>query len=169
MGLEMWSTNKHVGVIKTPLVSTPRKPKKWIFCLPSSFQCILNSPYLSCLVWGLWGWKMPDLCTRKKAPGVFHPYFCIVTPVCALYLRGLSPKHQQLSPETDVLGSPCWQGLLMFPNRNFCDLVSTVLSQYRALASYCWMYDFWTEVPMLTPKKSCFIMLKQKPSLLHMD
>lgn len=153
MGLEMCSTNKHVGVITTPLVSTPRKAQEMNFLSPFQFPVYPAQPIPELSGLGVWGWKMPDLCTRKKAPGVFHPCFFSVTPVCALHLRGLSPKHQQLSPEIDLLGSPCWQGLLMFPNRNFCVLVSTVLSQYRALASYCWMYDFCPEFPMLTPKR----------------
>lgn len=96
MGLEICSTNKYVGVIKTLLVFTPRKAQEMNF--PASFQFpaipAQPMPELS----GPGGWKMLDLCTRRKAVGVFHPYFCIVTPVCALYLRGLSPKAPTAQP-----------------------------------------------------------------------
>lgn len=124
------------------------------------------------------GWKMLNLCTRKKKPlQLFHPCFCIVIPAedtsqgfptdpgtvqpCLLpgsnidCIWGVWAQNQQeLSHKTDPLGSYCSQGLLMLPNKNFCIAVTSLLSKYKTLASFCWIYEgFLSEFPMLVLKR----------------
>lgn len=98
MGLEMCSTNKHVGVITTPLVSTPRKAQEMNFLSPFQFPMYpaQSIPELSDL--GGTGLEDARFVHQKESSWGFPPLFLQCDPCLYPASEGAEPKAPTAQP-----------------------------------------------------------------------
>lgn len=98
MGLEMCSTNKHVGVITTPLVSTPRKAQEMNFLSPFQFPMYpaQSIPELSDL--GGTGLEDARFVHQKESSWGFPPLFLYCDPCLCPESEGAEPKAPTAQP-----------------------------------------------------------------------